>query len=191
MREKFTFENPGKNALMAEILARRNRQPRMTFLTSLTAVMAAAISLTAVCGSLPANAIPVEQPSQPEVTEVTEVIAEHSAETPPAEIVTRVHTETKSSLSRNIMSLCSHLQPFHRRMRTSPRTPKQVHHCSVRSSSGISGSSVMRFLPFSSRLKRCTAAVKRQAKSLRYIGEKAIFLSCASLTDICSSRRMF
>ena len=45
MREKFTFENPGKNALMAEIL--------------------------------------------------TEVIAEHSAETPPAEIVTRVHTETK------------------------------------------------------------------------------------------------
>ena len=95
MREKFTFENPGKNALMAEILARRNRQPRMTFLTSLTAVMAAAISLTAVCGSLPANAIPVEQPSQPEVTEVTEVIAEHSAETPPAEIVTRVHTETK------------------------------------------------------------------------------------------------
>lgn len=95
MREKFTFENPGKNALMAEILARRNRQPRMTFLTSLTAVMAAAISLTAVCGSLPANAIPVEQPSQPDITEVTEVIAEHSAETPPAEIVTRVHTETK------------------------------------------------------------------------------------------------
>lgn len=188
MREKFTFENPGKNALMAEILARRNRQPRMTFLTSLTAVMAAAISLTAICGSLPANAIPVEQPSQPEVTEV---IAEHSAETPPAEIVTRYIPKRRSSLSRNIMSLCSHLQPFHRRMRTSPRTPKQVHHCSVRSSSGISGSSVMRFLPFSSRLKRCTAAVKRQAKSLRYIGEKAIFLSCASLTDICSSRRMF
>ncbi|MBQ1595432.1 MAG: hypothetical protein II105_07175, partial [Ruminococcus sp.] len=92
MREKFTFENPGKHALMAEILTRRNRQPRMTFLTSLTAVMAAAISLTAICGSLPANAIPMEQPSQPEVTEV---IAEHSAETPPAEIVTRVHTETK------------------------------------------------------------------------------------------------
>ena len=92
MREKFTFENPGKNALMAEILARRNRQPRMTFLTSLTAMEDAAISLTEVCGSLPANAIPVEQPSQPEVTEV---IAEHSAETPPAEIVTRVHTETK------------------------------------------------------------------------------------------------
>ncbi len=76
---------------MAEILSKRDRQPRATFLSSLAAVMVAAISLTMVFGSLSTGALPFEeQEQQANVTSVSD------GDTLPPEIVTRVHTETKT-----------------------------------------------------------------------------------------------
>ena len=76
---------------MAEILSKRGRQPRAAFLSSLAAVMVAAISLTMVFGSLSTSAVPLEEPEQQaNVTSVS------NGETLPPEEVTRVHTETKT-----------------------------------------------------------------------------------------------
>lgn len=91
MIKKFNFENSANKKLMTEILSKRERQPRATFLSSLAAVMVAAISLTMVFGSLSTGALPLEEPEQQaNVTSVSD------GDTLPPEIVTRVHTETKT-----------------------------------------------------------------------------------------------
>ena len=91
MIKKYNFDNSANKELMAEILTHRDRQPRATFLSSLAAVMVAAISLTMVFGSLSTGALPVEEPKQQaNVTSVSD------GDTLPPEIVTRVHTETKA-----------------------------------------------------------------------------------------------
>lgn len=91
MIKKYNFENSANKKLMAEILTHRDRQPRAAFLSSLAAVMVAAISLTMVFGSLSTGALPVEEPKQQaNVTSVS------NGETLPPEEVTRVHTETKT-----------------------------------------------------------------------------------------------
>lgn len=83
---KYTFENPGKNALMAEILTRRSRKPRMAVLASLAAVIiASAVSFTALSGSLTTAAVP---PADRRLNSAEEEL--------PAEIVKRVHTETQT-----------------------------------------------------------------------------------------------
>ena len=90
MIKKYNFENSANKALMAEILSKRDRKPRAAFLSSLAAVMIAAISLTMVFGSLPTNAIPLENQEQANESLVTD------SDTLPPEEVVRVHTETKT-----------------------------------------------------------------------------------------------
>ena len=91
MIKKYNFENSANKELMAEILTHRDRQPRATFLSSLAAVMVAAISLTMVFGSLSTGALPLEEPEQQaNVTSVSD------GDTLPPEEVIRVHTETKT-----------------------------------------------------------------------------------------------
>ena len=91
MIKKYNFENSANKKLMAEILSKRDRQPRAAFLSSLAAVMVAAISLTMVFGSLSTSAVPLEEPKQQaNVTSVSD------GDTLPPEEVTRVHTETKT-----------------------------------------------------------------------------------------------
>lgn len=91
MIKKYNFENSANKKLMAEILTHRDRQPRAAFLSSLAAVMVAAISLTMVFGSLSTGALPLEQTEQQ--TNVTSV---SDGKTLPPEEVIRVHTETKT-----------------------------------------------------------------------------------------------
>ena len=91
MIKKYNFDNSANKELMAEILTHRDRQPRATFLSSLAAVMVAAISLTMVFGSLSTSAVPLEEPEQQ-----TGVIYAADGDTLPPEEVTRVHTETKT-----------------------------------------------------------------------------------------------
>ena len=91
MIKKYNFENSANKELIAEILTHRDRQPRATFLSSLAAVMVAAISLTMVFGSLSTGALHVKEPKQQaNVTSVSD------GDTLPPEEVTRVHTETKT-----------------------------------------------------------------------------------------------
>ena len=90
MIKKYNFENSGNKALMAEILRKRGRQPRSLFLSSLAAVMIAAISLTMVFGGLQTNATPLENQEQPNESIVT------VSDTLPPEEVIRVHTDTKT-----------------------------------------------------------------------------------------------
>ena len=90
MIKRFEFEKPANKALMAEILTRRDRQPRAAFLSSLAAVMVVAISLTMVFGSLSTSAAPLEEKDQAYVSSVTD------GEALPSETVTRVHTETQT-----------------------------------------------------------------------------------------------
>lgn len=89
--KKYNFENPASKALLAEILTHRDHQPRASFLSSLAAVMVAAISLTMVFGSLSTSAVPLEEPEQQTV-----VNSVTGGDTLPPEEVTRVHTETKT-----------------------------------------------------------------------------------------------
>ena len=91
MIKKYNFENSANKKLMAEILSKRDRQPRAAFLSSLAAVMIAAISLTMVFGSLSTSAMPIEQPKQQ-----TGVSSVSDGDALPPEEVTRVHTETKT-----------------------------------------------------------------------------------------------
>ena len=91
MKKKYNFENSANKELMAEILSERGHQPRAAFLSSLAAVMVAAISLTMVFGSLSTSALPVEE--QEQQTNVTSV---SDGDTLPPEEVIRVHTETKT-----------------------------------------------------------------------------------------------
>ncbi|WP_407723664.1 hypothetical protein [Ruminococcus sp. JL13D9] len=91
MIKKYNFDNSANKKLMAEILSKRDRQPRAAFLSSLAAVMVAAISLTMVFGSLSTSAVPLEEPEQQ-----TGVSYAADGETLPPEEVTRVHTETKT-----------------------------------------------------------------------------------------------
>ena len=91
MIKKYNFENSANKKLMAEILTHRDRQPRAAFLSSLAAVMVAAISLTMVFGSLSTSAVPLEEPEQQTV-----VNSVTGGDTLPPEEVTRVHTETKT-----------------------------------------------------------------------------------------------
>ena len=91
MIKKYNFENSANKKLMAEILSKRGHQPRAAFLSSLAAVMVAAISLTMVFGSLSTSAVPLEEPEQQaNVTSVS------NGDTLPPEEVIRVHTETKT-----------------------------------------------------------------------------------------------
>ena len=91
MIRKYNFENSANKELLAEILSNRDRQPRAAFLSSLAAVMVAAISLTMVFGSLSTGALPLEEPKQQAyVTSVSD------GDSLPPEEVTRVHTETKT-----------------------------------------------------------------------------------------------
>ena len=91
MIKKYNFENSANKELMAEILSKRDRHPRAAFLSSLAAVMVAAISLTMVFGSLSTGALPLEEPKQQAyVTSVSDGDA-----LPPEEVI-RVHTETKT-----------------------------------------------------------------------------------------------
>ncbi len=90
MIKKFNFENSANKDLLAEILSKRDRQPRAAFLSSLAAIMVTAISLTMVFGSLSTSAIPLDNHEQANVTSVSD------GETLPPEEVTRVHTETKT-----------------------------------------------------------------------------------------------
>ena len=89
MIKRYKFENLASKALMAEILTHRDRQPRVTFLSSLAAVMVTAISLTMVFGSLSTLALPLEQ-------QQTFVSSGVDGETPSPEVVTRVYTETQT-----------------------------------------------------------------------------------------------
>lgn len=91
MIKKYNFENSANKKLMAEILTHRDRHPRSLFLSSLAAVMVAAISLTMVFGSLSTSALPIEQPEQQTV-----VNSVTGGDTLPPEVVTRVHTETQT-----------------------------------------------------------------------------------------------
>ena len=91
MIKKYNFDNSANKKLMAEILSKRDRQPRAAFLSSLAAVMVAAISLTMVFGSLSTSAVPLEEPEQQ-----ASVSSVSDGNTLPPEEVTRVHTETKT-----------------------------------------------------------------------------------------------
>jgi len=91
MIKKYNFKNSANKELMAEILSKRDRHPRSLFLSSLAAVMVAAISLTMVFGSLSTSAMPIEQPKQQTV-----VSSVSDGDALPPEEVTRVHTETKT-----------------------------------------------------------------------------------------------
>ena len=91
MIKKYNFDNSANKKLMAEILSKRDRQPRAAFLSSLAAVMVAAISLTMVFGSLSTSAVPLEEPEQQTV-----VNSVTGGDTLPPEEVIRVHTETKT-----------------------------------------------------------------------------------------------
>ena len=87
MIKRYNFENPANKALMTEILTYRDRQPRMNFISSLAAVMVAAISLTMVFGSLSTGASQIEQ---------QHAYAESNTdgETMPPDVVPRFHTDT-------------------------------------------------------------------------------------------------
>lgn len=87
--KKYNFENPASKALLAEILTHRDHQPRASFLSSLAAVMVAAISLTMIFGCLATGASQLE-PQQ--------VYAEFDADGKilPPEVVPRVHTDTQT-----------------------------------------------------------------------------------------------
>ena len=91
MIKKYNFDNSANKKLMAEILTHRDRHPRAAFLSSLAAVMVAAISLTMVFGSLSTSAVPLEEPEQQTV-----VNSVTGGDTLPPEEVIRVHTETKT-----------------------------------------------------------------------------------------------
>ena len=91
MIKKYNFDNSANKKLMAEILTHRDRHPRSLFLSSLAAVMVAAISLTMVFGSLSTSAVPLEEPEQQTV-----VNSVTGGDTLPPEEVIRVHTETKT-----------------------------------------------------------------------------------------------
>lgn len=91
MIKKYNFVNSANKELLAEILSKRDHQPRAAFLSSLAAVMVAAISLTMVFGSLSTGALPLEEPEQQ-----ASVSSVSDGNTLPPEEVTRVHTETKT-----------------------------------------------------------------------------------------------
>ena len=91
MIKKYNFESSANKAIMAEILTHRDRQPRAAFLSSLAAVMVAAISLTMVFGSLSTGALPLGEQEQK-----TNVSSVSDGDTLPPEEVIRVHTETKT-----------------------------------------------------------------------------------------------
>lgn len=87
MIKRYILENPANKALVTEILTHRDRQPRMNFLSSLTAVMVAAISLTMVFGSLSTGASQLEQHQ-------AYVSSDADGKTLPPDVVPRFHTDT-------------------------------------------------------------------------------------------------
>ena len=87
--KKYNFETPASKALITEILIHRDRQPRMNVLSSLAAVMVAAISLTMVFGSLSTGASQLEPQQAYAGSEADGTVL-------PPEVVPRMHTETQT-----------------------------------------------------------------------------------------------